>query len=69
MARNDLPEGGTLIIAALLLLGLAFAGSWIIAYVQPDSDPRLLVPWFLLGAALIVIVGLIGIIMRAHRRA
>ena len=69
VARNDLPESGTLLIAALLLLGLAFAGSWIIAYVQPSANPREIVPWFLLAAALIVIVGLIAIIARAHRRA
>jgi zinc transporter ZupT len=69
VARNDLPEAGTLLIAALLLLGLAFAGSWIVAYVQPESDPKVIVPWFLLAAAVIIVVGLIAIIARAHRRS
>jgi len=69
MTRNDLPENSTLLIAALLLLGLAFAGSWIIAYVQPDTDPNAIVPWFLLAAGLIVVVGVVAIVARARRRS
>ena len=68
MPRSEPPEAGTLLIAALLLLLLAFAGSWIIAYVQPGSHPWEIVPWFLLAAALIIVVGLIVIIERARHR-
>ena len=66
MARYQPPEAGTLLIAALLLLGLAFTGSWIVAYVQPGGNPWDIAPWFLLAAALIVVVGLIIIIERAR---
>ena len=47
MARSEPPEAGTLLIAALLLLLLAFAGTWIIAYVEPNTNPWRIVPWFL----------------------
>jgi hypothetical protein len=66
MASYGPPESGTLLIATLLLLGLAFAGSWIVAYVQPGSDPWAIVPWFLAAAALIVVVGLIFILRRGR---
>jgi hypothetical protein len=47
------PRGnGTLVIAALLTLGLVFAASRILLYVEPGGDPRALVPWF--GAAVAV---------------
>ena len=52
----DFRGNGTLVIAALLTLGLIFAASWITYYVTPDRDPRTLWPWF--GLAVAVIVGL-----------
>jgi hypothetical protein len=52
------PEYGTLMIAALLILALLFAGQWIISYVTPGDDPHALFPWFGIGAAAIVVVGL-----------
>jgi hypothetical protein len=55
----QVPERGTLIIAALLLLAIAFAGSWIVAYVSPNGDPRSLLPWFGAAAAAIVVVGMV----------
>lgn len=67
MASNQVPEAGTLLIAALLLLTLAFAGSWIIAYVQPGRNPWELVPWFLGAAGAIVVVGMLVIIVLGRR--
>jgi hypothetical protein len=68
MARNQVPEAGTLLIAALLLLLLAFAGVWIINYVQPGRDPWVIVPYFLGAAAVVVVIGLTAIIVQARRR-
>jgi len=67
MASNQVPEAGTLLIAALLLLMLAFAGSWIIAYVQPDQNPWDLLPWFLGAAGAIVVIGMLVIIIGGRR--
>jgi len=52
----DFRGSGTLVIAALLTLGLVFAASWITYYVTPGGDPRSLWPWF--GLAGTVSVGL-----------
>lgn len=68
MARQALPENGILLAAVLLLLGLAFGASWIAIYVQPGSDPWAIVPWFLLAAVVILVVG-IAIAVRRPRRA
>ena len=61
------PEAGSLLIAALLLLVLGFAGSWIIEYVQPDAKPWALVPWFMGAAAVIIVVGLTLIVVQGRR--
>lgn len=58
------PEGGTLIISALLILALAFAGYWIMLYAQTGAPPQDILPWFTLGAAIIVIVGLAALLIR-----
>ena len=52
------PEGGTLIISALLILALAFAGYWIIQYAQTGGPPSGLFPWFGIGALAIIVVGI-----------
>jgi hypothetical protein len=57
------PEFGTLVIAALLLLALAFAGSWVITYVRPDANPWALLPWFGIAAAGIVVFGLLAYVL------
>ena len=59
MASGQAPETGTLVIAALLLLVLGFSGYWIIEYSNPDigGAPWGLVKWFLVVAALIVVLG------------
>ena len=55
-----MPEYGTLVISALLLLALAFAGTWVITYVRPDANPWALLPWFGIAAAAIVVFGLLA---------
>jgi hypothetical protein len=59
MPRDGGPERGTLLIAALLILALIFAGEWIVTYVRPGSNPWALLPWFGIAALVIVIVGLV----------
>ena len=58
------PEGGTLIIAALLILAIIFAGYWIIDYAQTGGPPSGIVPWFAICAAAIVVVGLAVMLLR-----
>lgn len=60
MAEDNSPEWGTLVIAGLLLLALAFAGFWIVTYVKPDANPWSLLPWFGAAAVVIIVVGLLG---------
>jgi hypothetical protein len=67
MARGNTPEAGTLLIAALLLLLLGFAGMWIRAYVQPGQNPWAIVPYFLVAAAVVVVVGLLAIVLQGRR--
>ncbi len=59
MADSEPPEHSTLVIAALMILALAFAAAWIATYVEPGSNPRALLPWFGAGAAVIIIWGLV----------
>lgn len=61
------PEGGTLIIAALLVLALGFAGYWIILYAQTGGPPDELLPWFGWGAVGIVVAGLLIMLARGKR--
>lgn len=56
MPNDEPPEQGTMVIAALLVLGLAFAGYWITTYVQGDNSWAL-APWFGVAAAGIIAVG------------
>jgi hypothetical protein len=60
------PEGGTLIISALLILALMFAGYWIMAYAQTGGPPNGILPWFGMIAALIVVVGLAMLLRRGR---
>jgi len=57
MADDDGRGYGSLIISALLILALLFAGMWILYYVDPAHDPQVLYPWFGLAAAIIIVVG------------
>jgi len=67
MANEDPADYGTLIISALLILGLIFAGFWIVYYVAPANDPQALYPWFGTAAAIIVVLGLVNYAVRRRR--
>lgn len=56
---------GTLTIAALLILGLVFAATWINVYVEPDGDPRTLWPWFGGAVAAILVVAFLAYTRRS----
>lgn len=60
MPDDDGKRYGTMIISALLILCLIFAGLWILRAVGPQHDPEILFPWFGAAAALIVVVGLLA---------
>ena len=47
---------GSLIVAALIVLGIVFAEHWIISYVQ-TTNPWALIPWYGVAAVLIIVVG------------
>jgi uncharacterized BrkB/YihY/UPF0761 family membrane protein len=68
MADDDSRDYGTLIISALLILALIFAGFWIVYYVAPANDPQTLYPWFGIAAAIIVVLGLVNYAVRGRRR-
>jgi hypothetical protein len=69
VATEESPERGTLVIAALLLLALGFAGYWIISYLQGVGPPWDALPWFGAAAGAIVVVGyLVGMLPGQTRR-
>jgi uncharacterized membrane protein YeaQ/YmgE (transglycosylase-associated protein family) len=47
---------GSLIVAALIVLGIIFAGHWIVSYVQ-SSNPWAIIPWYIGAAVLIIVFG------------
>ena len=57
MATEESPERGTMVIAALLLLALGFAGYWIISYLRGEGPPWSALPYFGAAAAAIVVLG------------
>ena len=57
---------GSMIIAALIVLGIVFAGAWITFYVDPARNPRVLFPWFGAAVAAIIVLGVL-IAMRQGR--
>ena len=59
MPNYEPPEAGTLVIAAVLILALGFAGYWIILYVEQGSAPWGLARWFAIGVGLILALGLL----------
>jgi len=56
MSPEQSPGQGTLIVAALIVLGIVFAGHWIVSYVR-SSDPWAIIPWYGVAAVLIIVVG------------
>ncbi|OAI46700.1 hypothetical protein AYO43_05620 [Nitrospira sp. SCGC AG-212-E16] len=63
MPPDKSPSEGSLIVAALIVLGLVFAGHWIVSYVQ-NSNPWAITPWYGGAAALIIIIGLFTTLRR-----
>ena len=57
-----------MIIAALLLLAISFAGEWILNYVHPEVNPWRILPWFGIAAAVIVILGIASNVFLGRRR-
>jgi len=57
MATKKPPREGSLIVAVLIVLGLVFAGHWIVTYVK-NSNPWALIPWYGGIAAFIILFGL-----------
>lgn len=57
MPPNKSPLEGSLVVAALIVLGIVFAGHWIVSYVQ-NGNPWAITPWYGGVAALIIIIGL-----------
>ena len=62
MPEPQPPEGGTLIIAALLLLAIGFAGYWIANYASSGGRPWGALSWFAVGAVVIVAIGIVAYI-------
>ena len=56
-------RGGSLVVAALIVLGLLFAGHWIVNYVG-DTNPWAIMPWYGLAAAVIIVLGVYKILRR-----
>jgi hypothetical protein len=57
MAADQPPREGSLVVAALIVLGLVFAGHWIVTYVK-DTNPWAIVPWYGIAAVFIIAFGL-----------
>ena len=60
MRDYEPPETGTLVIAALLLLALAFAAHWIITYSHAGGAPEMPTRWYLGAAVVVIVVGLVA---------
>jgi hypothetical protein len=68
MDNDQSPAYGTTVIATLLLLALAFAGTWIYYYVAPGGKPWGLLPWFGAAAVLIMVLAFFVFLFRFRRR-
>lgn len=62
--RASSEESGTLLIASLLILALAFAGAWVIGYVSGTGPPWELLRWFGIAASIVVVLGLLRLRLR-----
>lgn len=63
-------EGGTLLVAGLLILALGFAGYWItVAATSDATDVRPVFFWFGMVAGTIVMLGITAIILYRRRQA
>jgi len=64
MASYRPPETGTLIMSALLILSLTFAGYWILYYARTGHAPWELLPYFGALAIGIIVVGVVVFFIR-----
>jgi hypothetical protein len=58
MLPEKSPGQGSLIVAALIVLGIVFAGHWIVSYVK-TTNPWAIIPWYGVAAALIIVFGIV----------
>ena len=56
MLPEKSPGQGSLIVAALIVLGIVFVGHWIVSYVR-TSNPWAIIPWYGVAAVLIIVFG------------
>ena len=56
MPPEKSPGQGSLIVAGLIVLGIVFAGHWIVSYVQ-STNPWSIIPWYGVAAVLIIVFG------------
>jgi len=56
MPPEKSPDHGSLIVAALIVLAIVFAGHWIVSYVQ-TTNPWAIIPWYGVAAVLIIVFG------------
>jgi hypothetical protein len=57
MPADKSQREGSLVVAALIVLGLVFAGHWIVNYVM-HTDPWVILPWYGIAAAVIIVFGI-----------
>ncbi|MDF0666516.1 MAG: hypothetical protein P0119_10665 [Nitrospira sp.] len=65
MTADKSQREGSLIVAALIVLSLVFAGHWIVSYVK-HTDPWAILPWYGIVAAVIIIIGIVTILRRGR---
>lgn len=58
MLPEKSPGQGSLIVSALIVLGIVFAGHWIISYVN-TRNPWSIIPWYGVAAVLIIVFGIV----------
>lgn len=62
------PEGGSLIIASLLILTLFFTGYWIYEYARLGAPPWEVVTWFGYAVGLVLVAGIYFALRARSRR-
>jgi hypothetical protein len=66
---NDAPlQTGTLIIIAIVVLALLFAGIWIDSAANASSNPSALLPWFAAATGIIIVIALVAYGVRRSGR-
>ncbi len=58
MPTEKSPGQGTLIVAALIVLGIVFAGHWIVSSVR-TTNPWAIIPWYGVVVVFIIVVGIL----------